>query len=49
LLILFDPDTNTWRAPLSYYDANWVWFGMALYNDQLPDLSLGLGNLSIIN
>ncbi len=49
LLILFDPDTNTWRAPLSYYDANWVWFGMALYNDQLPDLSLSIGNLSISN
>lgn len=49
LLILFDPDTNIWRAPLSYYDANWVWFGMALYNDQLPDLSLSIGNLSISN
>jgi endoglucanase len=49
LLILFDPDTNTWRAPLSYYDANWVWFGMALYNDQLPDLSLSIGTLSISN
>jgi endoglucanase len=49
LLILFDPDTNTWRAPLSYYDANWVWFGMALYNDQLPDLSLDIGTLSISN
>lgn len=45
LLILFDPDTNTWRAPLSYYDANWVWFGMALYNDQLINLSTLLTNV----
>ena len=46
LLILFDPDTNTWRVPLSYYDANWVWFGMALYNDQLPNLARDLSGLS---
>lgn len=35
---LYDPDTQTWRLPLNYYDANIAWFGMALYNDALPDL-----------
>lgn len=39
LLILFDPDNNTWREALSYYDDNWVWFGMALYNDEIPNLA----------
>ena len=39
LLVLFDPDNNSWRETLSYYDDNWAWFGMALYNDQLPNLA----------
>ncbi len=38
LLFLFDPDTNDWKTRLSYYDDNIVWFGMALYNDLLPNL-----------
>lgn len=42
LLILFDPNNNTWRETLSYYDDNWAWFGMALYNNQLPNLSLNI-------
>jgi endo-1,4-beta-D-glucanase Y len=36
---LFDSDTNTWREQLSYYDDNWAWFGIGLYNHLLPDLS----------
>jgi endo-1,4-beta-D-glucanase Y len=35
---LYDPDTQTWKLPLSYYDSNLVWFGMALYNGDLPNL-----------
>lgn len=39
LKFLFSQDANAWKSPLSYYDSNWAWFGMALYNNQLPDLS----------
>ncbi len=35
---LFNPDTNQWKTKLSYYDDNWAWFGIALYNDLLPNL-----------
>ncbi|MDO8604605.1 MAG: glycosyl hydrolase family 8 [bacterium] len=47
LLILFDPDNNTWREPLSYYDDNWVWLGMALYNDHVPNLAERLSYVTI--
>jgi len=36
---LFNPDINSWKQPLSYYDDNWVWFGIALYSHHLPNLS----------
>lgn len=36
---LYDPNTNGWRQPLSYYASNWVWFGIALYEDRLPNLA----------
>lgn len=39
LKFLFNQDTNSWKSPLSYYDSNWVWFGMGLYNNLLPELS----------
>jgi endoglucanase len=39
LAFLFDPGTNTWKERLSYYDDNWAWFGIALYNGLLPDLT----------
>jgi endoglucanase len=39
LQVLFNPDTNSWKVKLGYYDDNWVWFGLALYNDQLPNLA----------
>ncbi|MDE1925456.1 MAG: hypothetical protein KGH79_04775 [Patescibacteria group bacterium] len=42
LQYLFDPDTNTWKEMLSYYDDNWAWFGIALYNRDLPNLTKGL-------
>lgn len=30
---LYNPDTNKWKKPLSYYDDNWAWFGISLYNN----------------
>jgi len=41
LLPLYNPDVNAWRTPLSYYDDNWAWFGIALYTNQLPNLAAG--------
>ncbi|SDO74615.1 endoglucanase [Klenkia soli] len=39
LLPVYDADTGNLTTDLGYYDSNWVWFGMALYLDQLPDLT----------
>ena len=44
LVFLYDPDSETWRLPLSYYDSNLVWFGMALYNNDLPNLFTALSS-----
>jgi endo-1,4-beta-D-glucanase Y len=35
---LYDQDSRSLQTPLSYYDSNWAWFGIALYNDLLPNL-----------
>jgi len=32
---LYSPDAQDWKQKLSYYDDNWAWFGMALYNGKL--------------
>lgn len=40
LLSRYDADTGAESEPLSYYDSNWVWFGMALYLDELPNLNV---------
>lgn len=42
LLYLFNSDTNDWKETLSYYDSNWAWFGIALYNNFLPNLFASL-------
>ena len=42
LAYLFTPDWNGWRQSLSYYDDNWAWFGIGLYNGLLPNLTAGL-------
>jgi endo-1,4-beta-D-glucanase Y len=42
LQFLYDPGKNSWKNTLSYYDDNWAWFGIALYNDLLPNLTAGL-------
>jgi endoglucanase len=33
LKALYNPDTTSWKQPLSYYDDNWAWFGIGLYNN----------------
>ncbi|MEI6480279.1 MAG: glycosyl hydrolase family 8 [bacterium] len=38
LKAIFNPDSNSFTSPLSYYDANWIWFGMGLYTNLLPNL-----------
>jgi endo-1,4-beta-D-glucanase Y len=40
LLALYNPDISAWKKPLSYYDDNWAWFGMALYKNFLPNLAI---------
>ena len=39
---LYDQNTNAWDQPITYYAANWVWFGIALHEDQLPNLAKDL-------
>lgn len=39
LQYLYDPNKNTWTQDLGYYDANWAWFGMALYTGGLENLA----------
>lgn len=35
---LYSPDTNSWKKLLSYYDDNWAWFGIGLYNNLIKPL-----------
>jgi endoglucanase len=49
LLILFDPGTDNWKVPLGYYDANWAWFGMALYDNALPNLASSIPSTTAVN
>ncbi len=39
LKFLFNQDTGNFKDRLSYYDANWAWFGIGLYNNFLPNLA----------
>lgn len=39
LKVLYNPDKPGWTEKLSYYDSNWAWFGLALYEDALPNLA----------
>ncbi len=36
---LYNPDTQSWKQTLSYYDDNWAWFGIALYNKKIVNLA----------
>lgn len=33
-----------WGDPRNYYNQNWVWFGLALYSDNLPNLAASPAN-----
>ncbi|MDB4940455.1 MAG: hypothetical protein JWO40_880 [Candidatus Doudnabacteria bacterium] len=33
LKVLYSPDKDYWKEDLNYYDDNWAWFGLALYNN----------------
>lgn len=35
----YNPDTQAMANGLNYYDANWAWFGIALYQNALPNLT----------
>jgi endo-1,4-beta-D-glucanase Y len=35
---LYNPDTTSWKKQLSYYDDNWAWFGIGLYNNLFTPL-----------
>ncbi|HET6925126.1 MAG TPA: glycosyl hydrolase family 8, partial [Candidatus Saccharimonadales bacterium] len=41
---LFADHGRALRQPLNYYDNNWVWFGLALYAGQSPDLAQGVSS-----
>lgn len=35
---LYNSSSFNWYEDLSYYDSNWVWFGIALYNGKVSNL-----------
>jgi endo-1,4-beta-D-glucanase Y len=40
LQTLYSPDQQAWKAPApSYYEDNWAWFGIALTQNSLPNLT----------
>lgn len=39
---LYDQNTNSWSQEMTYYADNWVWFGIALYDDKLENLAADL-------
>jgi endo-1,4-beta-D-glucanase Y len=38
LKVLYNPNTQNWTQVLGYYDDNWAWFGIGLYNNALPNI-----------
>lgn len=36
---LYDTNKNKWSQSVSYYSDNWAWFGIAMYDDALPNLT----------
>lgn len=41
ILSLYSSDNYTFKEDLPYYDQNWLWFGVGLYNEDLPLLAKG--------
>ncbi|MBX4215397.1 hypothetical protein KW797_00380 [Candidatus Parcubacteria bacterium] len=42
LEVLYSPDKQGWKEFMSYYDDNWAWFGIALTENALPNLTATL-------
>jgi endoglucanase len=41
LVTLYSPDQQSWKAPApGYYEDNWAWFGLALTQNALPNLTV---------
>jgi endoglucanase len=38
LKVIYNPDTQSWKETLGYYEDNWAWFGIALVERKLPNL-----------
>ena len=38
LAVLYNSDTEEFAEDIGYYSQNWVWLGMAFYEDKLPNL-----------
>ncbi len=38
LASLYDGNKNTWKHPVNSFDATWIWMGLALMQEQLPNL-----------
>ena len=38
LELLYSPDLQSWKQTLGYYDDNWAWFGLSLFNGQITNL-----------
>lgn len=36
---LYNANENSWSQPMNYYSDNWTWFGIALHNKSLPNLT----------
>jgi endoglucanase len=39
LVKLYNPNSQSWKGHVNYYDDNWAWFGMAFYDHLLPNLT----------
>jgi endo-1,4-beta-D-glucanase Y len=39
LVTYYNPDTQSYKSELAYYDDNWVWFGLALHDNYLTNLT----------
>lgn len=39
LATLYSPDKQSWSQPMGYYNDNWAWFGIALTQGALPNLT----------
>jgi endoglucanase len=48
LIAQYDRASQSWTKPLSYFDDNWAWFGLALYQHRIVDLGAGLRSMEVL-